>query len=98
MEKVVAIPIDTLWQIFWQVVGVIGCICGIIIGCIAWFGRRTLGLMDKLVETSGHHSVRIEVHETRIDDHGERISDAENKIEAMREKLFIVTYPKQSRK
>lgn len=92
MEKVINIPADILWNIFLQMVAIMGFLASVIIGMMVWFGKKSLSKLDTLVDKTGQHSVVIEVHGHRITAVEKRQDDFQRDQERQDDQIYLVSY------
>lgn len=92
MGKVINIPADVLWEIFIQMMVVIGIIASMFVGMLAWFGKKSLSKLDTLVDKTGQHSVVIEVHGHRITAVEKRQDEFQKEQDRQDEQIYLVSY------
>lgn len=78
-------------EVYW-LLGIVGTFCGVIIAMVGWYASRMHDSVDKLVDVTNDHASVIAVETTRNDHQDERLDKHEDEIDAMKERVWQVTY------
>lgn len=81
-------------KITWQLLGVCGAFCGVIVGIVKWVANDIRDSVKKLVDTTNSHTTEITVERYRNNNQDERLDGHDEEISTLRERVFQVTYRK----
>lgn len=86
---------EFIWQLFIQLLTVIGIFGGIIAGIITWLGKKSLDKLDLVVERVNINTSTLEVHNHRITTVEKRQEDFDEEQRRQDEHIYLVTYNKK---
>lgn len=82
-------------KITWQLLGLIGAFCGIIVGLVKWVANGIRDSVKKLVDTTNSHTTEITVERFRNDGQDQTLEKHGKDIDSLKERVWEVRYKTQ---